>query len=103
MEDLERFEYRIEDLRNGVTDNRFRQLMAFETARAGEYYSSAKGLLSLIDEVSRPALWAMMEIYRRLLERIIQNHSEVLRSRISLSRAEKASVLARALAMRYFH
>ena len=44
----------------------------------------------LVDE---PALWALVEIYRRLLERIEQRNYDVYSERIRLSVAEKLGVL----------
>ncbi len=100
-EDLERFHYRAEDLRRGVINESFRELMAFETGRARQYYTQARGLLPLVDADSRPALWAMMEIYRRLLEKIEQRRYDVFGPGIRLSRPEKAAIALKALAMRF--
>ena len=41
-----------------------------EAERAREFYRAADQLIPLIDEDSRPALWVLVEIYRRLLEKI---------------------------------
>ena len=100
-EDLERFHYPAEDLRRGVINEGFRELMAFETGRARHYYTASRGLLPLIDADSRPALWAMMEIYGRLLEKIERRRFDVFGPAIRLSRPEKAAVALRALAMRF--
>jgi phytoene synthase len=100
-EDLERFHYRAEDLRCGVINEGFRELMAFEAGRARQYYTQARGLLPLVDADSRPALWAMMEIYRRLLEKIEQRRFDVFGPGIRLSRPEKAAIALKALAMRF--
>jgi phytoene synthase len=101
-EDLEKFHYPAEDLRRGVVNEGFRQLMAFETDRARKYYAESRDLLPLIDADSRPALWAMMEIYRRLLEKIERCPFDVFGATIRLSRPEKTAVALRALAMRFF-
>ena len=100
-EDLERFHYRAEDLRHGVINESFRELMAFETGRARQYYAQARGLLPLVDADSRPALWAMMEIYGRLLEKIVQRRFDVFGPGIRLSRPAKAAIALKALAMRF--
>jgi len=100
-EDLERFHYRAEDLRRGVINEGFRELMAFETGRARQYYTQARGLLPLVDADSRPALWAMMEIYGRLLEKIVQRRFDVFGPGIRVSRPEKAVIALKALAMRF--
>lgn len=100
-EDLERFAYSPEDLRRGVLDERFRALMTFETNRAREYYLRARNLLPLVDEVSRPSLWAMMEIYHRILKKIVRRQYNVYEKRIRLSNLEKCGVAVKALAMRF--
>ncbi len=100
-EDLARFDYTPEDLRHGVLDDRFRNLMTFEAGRAAEYYDKARNLLPLIDAASRPALWAMMEIYNRLLRKIIRQRYDVFGSFVRLSGSEKAAIALRALAMRF--
>jgi 15-cis-phytoene synthase len=99
-EDLRKFDYSAEELRRGVLDERFRKLMSFETERAQEYYRAARNLLPLVDVASRPALWAMIEIYERILHRIVQRQFDVFHAPIRLAGAEKCSVAFRALAMR---
>jgi phytoene synthase len=100
-EDLRRFRYTPDDLRRGIMDERFRALMAFETNRTQEYYARARDLLPLIDEISRPSLWAMMEIYSRILRKIIHQQYNVFDQRIHLSDSEKIAVALKALAMRF--
>ncbi len=100
-EDLRRFGYEPEELRRGVVDARFRRLMRFEADRARVYYSAARDLIPLVEASSRPALWAMIEIYERILDRIVQRQFDVFRDRVRLSGGEKCAVAARALWMRY--
>jgi phytoene synthase len=101
VEDLRKFDYTPEELQRGVMDRRFRELMQFEVARAREYYSAARNLIPLVEESSRPALWAMIEIYERILDKIVQQQFDVFRDQIHLSGAEKISIALRALAMRF--
>ena len=53
-----------------------------------------KSCVPLIDDDSRGALWTLVEIYRRLLERIIERNYDVFSDRVRLSTAEKLKVLA---------
>jgi phytoene synthase len=101
QEDLHRFGYSPEELRNGVFDERFKSLMTFEANRARHYYRQAWNLLPLVDDTSRPALWAMIQIYERILDRIVEKQFDVFREPIRLPSAEKVSVALRALAMRF--
>jgi len=70
-------------------------LMEFEALRARGYYRAAEELLPLIDDDSRAALWTLVEIYRRLLERIIARNYDVFSERVRLSAAEKLRVMAK--------
>lgn len=100
-EDLRRFGYTPDDLRRGILDERFRGLMAFEEKRAREYYAAARNLVPLVEEASRPALWAMIQIYQRILDRIAQRHYDVFRAPVHLGGAEKTAIALQALAMRF--
>lgn len=75
--------------------------MKFETERTQEYYAAARKLLPLVEKASKPALWAMIEIYQRILDRIVQRQFDVFQDRIHLASSEKIAIALRALAMRY--
>lgn len=90
-----------EDLtRFGVTpferNAAFLEMMRFEADRAHEYYRESRPLLDLVTPSTRPALWALLEIYRRLLERIEESHFEVLTERVRVPTWEKLWILATA-------
>lgn len=95
-EDLRRFNVSVEQLRSGREDEHFRELMRFEAARAREYYAESEPLLDMIDPKSRRSLWALREIYLRLLQKIEHANYNVLRRRIALGRPAKLSLLLRA-------
>jgi phytoene synthase len=95
-EDLRRFEVMPEALRNGVGSESVRQLLAFEGERARACYDEARPLIGMVDEDSRPALWALIEIYSRLLARIHESRYDVLPAKIRLTTAEKMGVLGHA-------
>ena len=99
-EDLHRFGVEASALRNGNAANSLRPVLEFEAERAREYYRAAEELLPLIDDDSQAALWTLVEIYRRLLERIASRNYDVFSGRIRLSTAEKVSVLARGFVRR---
>lgn len=73
-----------------------RRLLADLAARARSYYDESRPLLTLIHRDSRASLWALMEIYRRLLDRIDNAGYDVLSRRIRLSSKEKAWILVQA-------
>jgi phytoene synthase len=94
-EDFARFGIDVHALTNGSAAQSLPPLMEFEAARARAYYSSAQELLPLIDDDSRGALWTLVEIYRQLLERIIERNYDVFSERVRLSTSEKLKVLAK--------
>ncbi len=71
-----------------------RELLRFEAQRAASYYQSGKRLLPMITADSRPALWVLIAIYRRLLLRIERSNYDVFSSRVSLPTYEKLAILA---------
>ena len=77
-------------------DEAFVTLMAFEAARANDYYEKSRPLIKMVDAGSRASLWALIEIYRRLLERIERSNFDVLSQRIRVPSWEKLVILVRA-------
>jgi phytoene synthase len=94
-EDFARFGLDVHALTNGSARESLRPVLEFEALRARGFYRAAEDLLPLIHEDSRRALWTLVEIYRRLLERIIARNYDVFSERVSLTTAEKLSVMAR--------
>ncbi|MGA3209869.1 MAG: phytoene/squalene synthase family protein [Terriglobales bacterium] len=79
---------------------RFRPVLELEARRAREFYDAAEQLLPLIDEDSRPALWVLVTIYRRLLDKIAAKGFDVFGEKVRLGTFEKLRVLSRGLWMR---
>ena len=96
-EDLARFGVDPDHL---TCDEPFRELMRHEAARARAYYQESRPLIAMVSRRNRPSLWALIEIYRRLLERIEQSGYDVLSRRLRLSTAEKVGVLLQAAVLR---
>ncbi len=94
-EDFARFSLDPHGLMNGSAPETLRPVLEFEAMRARGFYRAADDLLPLIDEDSQPALWTLVEIYRRLLERIIARNYDVFSGKVRLSTAEKLSVLGK--------
>jgi len=100
QEDLQRFGVTVEELGAGVPMDKLRPLLAFQAERARHFYLAADRLLPLIDERSQPALWAMVEIYRGILDRIEQKNFDVYTERVRLTAGEKLKILARGFGKR---
>ena len=99
-EDLTRFNVMPEELSYSEITERFRELMRFEAARARAYYRSSAPLIELVDAPSRPSLWALIEIYRTLLERIERSGFDVLNQRVRVPVWRKALIVGSAFAGR---
>jgi 15-cis-phytoene synthase len=95
-EDLRRFGVSVEQLKLGIESDRFRNLMRFEAERARGCYEESEPLEGLIDKRSRRSLWALREIYLRLLARIESADYAVLSRRISVPRRTKIALLVMA-------
>jgi 15-cis-phytoene synthase len=81
---------------------KWQSLLSFQADRARSYYAAATDLLPLMDPDSRPALWALVTIYRRLLEKIAENGFDVFSKRVRLTTWEKLNVLCKAWYARIF-
>jgi phytoene synthase len=92
QEDLERFDYSLDDLQAGRRDERFVELMRFETQRAREYYGRAEGIMAYLSRPGRRIQAAMMEIYRGLLDEIERRNFDVYSKRVSLSKFRKLRI-----------
>ncbi len=79
---------------------RIRPLLAMEADRAREGYRAGEELISLVNEDSQPALWVLITIYRRLLEKIAANQYDVFGERVQLSVREKLGVLGKGILKR---
>jgi phytoene synthase len=88
-EDLHRFDYSEDDLRRGVCNDEFRELMQFQVDRARSYYRRAEELFPLVEPVGRPILRTMLKIYGGLLHEIERRRFDVYHSRVRLPRWKK--------------
>ena len=91
-EDIRRFQA---DLH--TYDDRFIELMRFESQRARSYYSESRPLINLVHKRSRSSLWALIEIYSRLLDRIERSNFDVLSRRVRVPAWEKIAIVAQGI------
>jgi len=99
-EDLAKFGLSAAELLSTPDPARFRPLLALEADRARELYHAGEQLIPYISEDSRPALWVLVNIYRKLLDKIAGNQYDVFRGKVSLTVSEKLRVLARGFLQR---
>jgi 15-cis-phytoene synthase len=100
LEDLQRFELSPADLKSGPDRARLRALLTMEADRARDFYKSGHELIPLVNEDSQPALWVLVTIYQRLLEKISQKQYDVFAGKVRLTTFEKLSVLGKGFVKR---
>jgi phytoene synthase len=79
---------------------RIRPLLSMEADRARDCYRAGDELIPMVNEDSQPALWVLITIYRRLLEKIASNQYDVFSERVRLSVREKLTVLGKGILKR---
>jgi len=94
-EDLDKFGVSLSALRSVSDPAMFRPLLAMEADRAREYYRAGQELIPLVDEDSQPALWVLMTIYQRLLDKIALREYDVFSAKVSLTVREKLGILVK--------
>jgi phytoene synthase len=94
-EDLAKFGLSAADLLSTPDAARLRPLLALEAGRAREFYQAGDQLIPYISEDSQPALWVLVNIYRKLLEKIAARQYDVFSGKITLTVPEKLRVLAK--------
>lgn len=104
-EDLERFSvgperFAVAEWSGAAVSPDWRSLLEYEADRARRYYESSKWLVELIHEDSRAALWVLVEIYSRLLNKIAARNYDVFTERVGLTFWEKLKVLSRGFLLR---
>ena len=95
QEDLAKFNLPASELLAAPDPARFRPVLELEADRARKFYISGDALIPYIAEDSQPALWVLVTIYRRLLEKIAEKQYDVFTAKISLSTWEKLRILAK--------
>ena len=99
-EDLAKFGLSAADLLITPDPASFRPLLALEAGRARDLYQSGDQLIPYIAEDSQPALWVLINIYRKLLEKIAARDYDVFTAKVSLTVTEKLRVLGRGFLQR---
>jgi 15-cis-phytoene synthase len=99
-EDLAKFGLSAADLLATPDAARLRPLLALEADRAREFYQAGDQLIPYISEDSQPALWVLVNIYRKLLEKIAARQYDVFSGKITLTVSEKLRVLGKGFLQR---
>lgn len=95
QDEMARFGYTEEDLKDGVVNDQFTSLMQFQVDRARSYYERSRPLFDMVELESRTCLRVLHEAYAAILDRIEQSGFDVYSQRIGLSTSEKLLITAR--------
>jgi phytoene synthase len=99
-EELKQYGLSAADIASGTDLARIQPLLRLQAERARDFYKSGRELVEYIDDDSRPALWTLVEIYSRLLEKITKADYNVFGEKIRLTTSEKLKVLAKGFGKR---
>ena len=93
IEDLARFNYTEADLLEGVVDDRWRALMAFQIQRARKFYALAESGIGALSEDARWPVWSALMLYSQILNAIERNDYDNFRQRAYVSKPRKIVAL----------
>ncbi|MCO6510177.1 MAG: phytoene/squalene synthase family protein [Aridibacter famidurans] len=88
-EDLDRFGVTEAQIFEGVADERFREMMAFQVARAKDLYAEGEKGIPYLDRDSRFTVLLASRIYARILDEIEALDYDVFRTRAHTTKAQK--------------
>ncbi len=95
QEDLAQFGLTAADLLSTPDPARFRPLLELEASRAREFYQAGDELIPYISEDSQPALWVLVNVYRKLLDKIAQRQYDVFSGKVTLTVTEKLRIFGK--------
>lgn len=97
MEDLVRFGYGIDELRAGVVNDRFRDLLEFEIERTRALFDESQPIVRYLRPDGRRACRFITATYRGLLDEIQHRPTDLFRRRVGLPGHKKAALVLRTL------
>lgn len=92
LEDLQRFGYSERDLVTHTQNDAFRALVAFECARAREFYAAARAALTPTDRRALAPAEGMRLVYQRVLGKIAARPEAVFGPQVRLPRWQKVGL-----------
>ena len=92
-EEMDKFNYSINQLRESLYNDDFIQMMKFEVDRAKRYFESGSRLLPLVDTDSRICLVILSKIYSKILKKIERSNYNIFQTNYRLNTFEKLSIM----------
>jgi 15-cis-phytoene synthase len=100
-EDLTRFGYNVDRLRQGVCDASYHEMMRFQVQRARSYYHSGWRLVPRLSPAGQAVFLMMARTYRELLHEIEMRDYDVFRGRVRVPRWKKLLFALTVLPLRF--
>ena len=95
LDEITRFGYTTQELKNQVLNESFQNLMQFQVSRARKYFDSGLQLIPLISPRSRICLELLWNIYSAILDRIEKSGYNVFQEKHSLNTLEKFGLITK--------
>ena len=95
QEEMDDWGYSEAELMDGVVNDAFRGLMAFQAARARSYFESGGRLIPLLGRESRACAGVLHQVYSKLLDRIESAGFDVFQRRVAVSTPFKLFIMAK--------
>ncbi len=92
-EEMDKFNYSINHLRESLYNDDFIQMMKFEVDRAKRYFESGSRLLPLVNTDSRICLVILSKIYSKILKKIERSNYNIFQTNYRLNTFEKLSIM----------
>lgn len=83
-------------LRTGLPDAPVRRALADQVARTRALYRAAEPGIAMLDARSRPCVRTAFQLYREILDRVVESGYAVFDRRLAVSRGRRAGAAARA-------
>ena len=96
LDDLAKFGLTEEDVFAGKVDDRWREFMKFQIARARKYFQEAEDSVTSLSPESRFPVWSALVIYRGILDAIEANDYDNFTKRAYVPRTQKMMMLPQA-------
>ena len=94
LDEAARFGVTFEDVLAGRVDGEgYRDLLAFQCARASRHFAAARALPTAVARDSRIAVRVMAGVYRRVLAGVTRDPAAAYRRRVELGRAQRLAVV----------
>jgi phytoene synthase len=93
QEDLKKYGYTIDDIKNKNYNENFKNLMKYEYNRAMNYYAETDILIKNEDKKKIKSAELMKKIYKNILVKIAKNDFNIYAGKISLTKKEKIELL----------